>query len=723
MSELDSDVKEYETVLEKEFNFKHFRDNQLDIIKHILNKKDVCAVLFTGAGKSLCFQYPAVYTNKITLVISPLISLMTDQELKLNQQGIPCCSLNSTISNNNKEILKQDIVSNKYRIVYTTPEYILTQKLFLFKLIEKDLLTLICVDESHVVSMWSHDFRTAYKNLSSIKRWIPSVPMLALTATATSVVEKEIISILKLNNPIIIRSTFDRPNLNISVLQKSDSITNDLLSVINVDEPTIVYCQTRKITDDISKLLENNKIKCESYHAGMSLSERTRVHTDFSTNKVSCITATVAFGMGIDITIRKVIHYGIPKNIESYYQEIGRAGRDGLPSDCFMFYSLNDINSNNYFLTQITDETYKTRMIEIALVMKNYIFSSECRRRYIINYFGEKYSKLSCNMCDNCLNKQKNLTQNYIKDFYDFTLPVFKIMNLTNNMYGTKMIIMILRASKSKRISTTIEKNELYGIGKHYSEEWWKILIRMLINKNYIVEKTYSGARAFTISISPKGFKVLKEKQEILLEIPKDMLKLTPTIVNDTFKSIPNTHIKLNTVTKLDINNTVINTSNTTCNKSNTVTEKNNTKQYTSSITSTELDTSTKQDTNLDTIYSNLTIMSNVKPKKGSSDQTLGLLKQGKTIKEIADVLNLKQQTIEEKIVKLYINDDIYFKTNTSDDIDLALFGFTESIYSIISTKIKELNYPEFLKPIKENLPEYSYFFIKLTRARLKKES
>lgn len=516
---------EYEKTLKKYFGFEKFRENQLEIIKHVIeDKKDLCVIMFTGSGKSLCYQFPPVHTNKTALIISPLISLMNDQKMKLDELGIPCCSLNNTVQN--KNTLKKEILENKYRLVYTTPEYIITQQSFVQALREKDILISLNLDEAHTISSYGNDFRVAYKQVTCLKDWVPHVPILALTATATLKVQKDIISILKLNEPKIIKTTFDRPNLVISVLPKSNSPMKDMLPYIKNNERTIIYCQTRNGTDELVYQLKKNNINADSYHAGMNTTNRELIHNKFLDKKITCVVATIAFGMGIDTCVRKVIHYGISKDIEGYYQEIGRAGRDGKPAYCYLFYALTDMASNNYFINQISNVAYRNHKIQLALIMKQYIFTSECRRKYILEYFGEKYDKDNCSACDNCLNKKNNVVN--MHNFSHEASLLFHTMNLTFNSYGCTMIINVLRGSGSKKIPNGFTKSHLFGSGKNHSDKWWKILIVLLTNEGYIKEHPISGGHAFTLSITSKAKQFLEsyikdDSIKLMLKIPNDM--------------------------------------------------------------------------------------------------------------------------------------------------------------------------------------------------------
>lgn len=517
----------YHDVLKEKFNYDDFREHQLDIIKNVIEKKkDVVVIMFTGAGKSLCYQFPAVYTNKVALVLSPLISLSNDQAMKMQQLDIPVCCLNSTVKT--KSTLKQQILKNKFRLIYVTPEFIINEEEFVIELHDKDLLLSVNLDEAHTLSSWSQDFRPAYAALGCIKRWVPGVPIMALTATATSKVQNDIVRIMNLNNPVIIKTTFDRPNLVISLKPKTKELINDLNPVVVSKEPTIIYCQKRKTTEKVARLLTKSGVKCESYHAGMTTADRESVHTRFSQGVINCVSATIAFGMGIDITIRKVVHYGIPKDMESYYQEIGRAGRDGKISNCIMFYDISDMQINNYFISQIENVVYRNHMMKLALVMKNYIFSSVCRRKYILEYFGEKYEKDNCENCDVCMRKNGNLDEIMTNCSYEMHL-VLRVMNLTGNLYGYCMLVDILRGSKAKKINERFRKFDVYGKGVGYTDKWLKTLITIMVNEKYICEKTMHGSRNFTLMISPKGVKWLQDYNRDI-----NMVTLMPIAKDDT---------------------------------------------------------------------------------------------------------------------------------------------------------------------------------------------
>lgn len=509
-----------EKVLKDVFGYEHFRDKQLDIIKAVLDGRDVSVIMFTGAGKSLCYQFPAVYMEKTCFVISPLISLMNDQIGKLNDLGIKSCTLNSTVTN--KSQLRSQIMDGEYTLVYVAPEYIVKQEEFITDLIANDIIGLFAIDEAHCTSTWGNDFRDSYKQLHLLRKWGPEVPIIALTATATKQVEQDVINILKLKNPVIFKTTFDRPNLVISVSPKSKNITADLVPMINKNDRTIIYCQTRESTEEIAILLKRNKISAGSYHAGMPSDKRKEIQDKFTAGTLMVIVATVAFGMGIDTTIRKVIHYGIPQNMESYYQEIGRAGRDGEQAECHLYYAMVDMHKNNYMINQIDNHRYRETRLRLAALMKTYIFSNKCRREFILEYFGEKYPHDNCKSCDNCKNKKEQIQQ----DFTEEGILLFKTMNITGNVYGSTMLIDILRGSNSKKILPKYKKCEVYDKGSKHSQDWWKQFITLIVNNGFIKENSIVRGNGFTLSNTKLSIEFLASNKKLILAVPQEMKEL-----------------------------------------------------------------------------------------------------------------------------------------------------------------------------------------------------
>jgi ATP-dependent DNA helicase RecQ len=522
-------MSKYTKKLKKYFGFSKFRDKQKDIIDSIINdNRDVCAIMFTGAGKSLCYQFPAVYKKKVVIVISPLISLMNDQNIKLGQSNIKSTCLNGTVTDKKK--IKKKIINNKFRLVYSTPEFIIKEQQFLKELNDSGNLLMIAIDESHCVSTWGHDFRSSYRGLSNIRKWLPDIPLMALTATATDVVKTDIINTLCLNDPLLIKTTFDRPNLNIKIIPKSTQL-NDLYNLVKDNKVSIIYCQKRKDTEKICDILKDKGIKCDIYHAGMKSIERELVHENFVFDHITCVIATVAFGMGIDKTVRRVIHWGCPKDIESYYQEIGRAGRDGKYSDCILYYSDKDFSIINWFINKTENPIYRKHRMDLLSVMKKYIYTTDCRRNIILEYFGEKYSQDNCKMCDNCLNK-KNVIK---KDLTKEAVILLQTIYLTGNMYGTGNIINIIRGSNNKKVKK-FNHLSVYNSGNKYSDKWWKIFCRMILNIDYINEKPIRRGHGSSLYRTLKGREfvesvcdninslTLKEKyNKLVMKIPEEM--------------------------------------------------------------------------------------------------------------------------------------------------------------------------------------------------------
>ncbi len=393
-----------ELLLKKYFGYDEFRPMQLDIIKNVLQKRDSLVLMPTGGGKSLCYQIPALKFEGLTIVISPLISLMKDQVDNLKANGIDAEYINSSLLFEEIENVKKKIQRKDVKILYVAPERLALDdfKIFLTTI----QISLIAIDEAHCISEWGHDFRQEYRNLKFLKTIFPNVPIIALTATATLKVKDDILKQLSLTNPRIFISSFNRENLNLIVMQKKNTF-NKILSLIkkHKNESIIIYCFSRKDTEKIAQRLKENGFEALPYHAGLSNKIRKQNQELFIKDKVNIMVATIAFGMGIDKPdIRLIIHHTFPKSIEGYYQEIGRAGRDGLSSDCVLFYSKGDKRKHEFFTDQIQDEIIRNTTLDKLNKMMIYCENTSCRRKDILGYFGESFLKNNCGGCDICLN-------------------------------------------------------------------------------------------------------------------------------------------------------------------------------------------------------------------------------------------------------------------------------------------------------------------------------
>lgn len=532
-------------VLKKYFGFSQFRPMQWKVIKSVLeDKRDNCVVMATGSGKSLCYQYPPVYTNGVAVVISPLISLMEDQVQALTVANISACYLGSAQSNSSK--VTNELFQGVYRLAYVTPEYVTSFTSFLTDLNTKVGLTLVAIDEAHCVSQWGHDFRTSYRGLNVVRQQVPNVPIVALTATATPIVRNDICTNLKLKNAIIRCTGFDRPNLFLQVSMKSN-LVNDLLPLLvqqhdsngrtkyAFDGTTIVYCPTKKKTEEVAGFLSQYGVRCQPYHAGLSLTKRKNAHHQFIRDELDCIVATVAFGMGIDKPdIRMVIHYGAPKDIESYYQEIGRAGRDGLQSYCHTFYNNGDFAISRQFLSTITDPKFQNYKKQMMIKAEQYLMTSGCRRKAIISHFDSNVAKVGGHKecCDNCRNKilnpSSNLLESETMDFGEDIKMLLKAIQTTGDgKYGINTPVLLLRGSMSQKLPIRFHNTPVFGKGKNKSARYWQALGRQLIGENFLGEKPVPqgfGSTIYTTSTAKNWLQSTGEPTYIIKQPNTDVL-------------------------------------------------------------------------------------------------------------------------------------------------------------------------------------------------------
>ncbi|MCC0716230.1 DNA helicase RecQ [Clostridioides sp. ES-S-0077-01] len=502
-------------ILSKYYGYTSFRKGQESIINSILNKKDVLAIMPTGGGKSICYQLPALILDGITIVISPLISLMKDQVDALKAMGISAAFINSSLSSREFNEILNNIRKNNYKILYIAPERLDVQEFL--ELINNNNISQIAIDEAHCVSQWGHDFRLSYRRISDFIKSLPKRPIItAFTATASEEVRTDIINLLCLENPDYYITGFDRENLSINIV-KSSSKNKYILDYIqnHKNESGVIYVATRKEVENIYNALSKRNMSVSKYHAGLSKNERSKNQEDFINDNVDIMVATNAFGMGIDKpNIRWVIHYNMPQSIENYYQEIGRAGRDGEKSECVLLFSPGDVHIQKY-LIDIGVENPERKLFQHKKLqyMIDLVYSNSCYRKAILNYFGENYID-NCNNCSNCLVEG---------EIVDKTVDAQKVISCVARMkrsYGVTTIVDVLRGSKNKKIlQLGLNTLSTYNIMRDYSSEDLKNFINTLVSHGFLdlVETLGNGNRGSfpTIRLNEMSMKVLKGQVKV----------------------------------------------------------------------------------------------------------------------------------------------------------------------------------------------------------------
>ncbi|MCK4745227.1 DNA helicase RecQ [Candidatus Parcubacteria bacterium] len=512
-------------LLKTYFGYDSFRPLQEEIINNVLEGKDTFALMPTGGGKSLCYQLPALKFKGLTLVVSPLIALMKDQVDALKTNGISAEFINSSLTPVEILQIQKKAAGGKIKILYVAPERLALESFQ--KFLKSVSVKLIAIDEAHCISEWGHDFRPDYRALKLLKKQFPKVPIIALTATATPKVQKDIVNQLSLDNPKIFISSFDRKNLTMRVVEKQGAF-GKLLSLVKKykSESSIIYCFSRKETEEIAAKLREEGFAALPYHAGLNSKTRKQNQELFIKDEAQIIVATIAFGMGIDKPdVRLIVHYSFPKTIEGYYQEIGRAGRDGLPSECVLFYSYGDARKHEYFINQIQDSAEQGKRRKKLHKIIEYCETLECRRKYILEYFGEEYSfaksgnKNGCGACDTCLTSRKLFDATEIaQKILSCVIRISSVGGLYNKErgFGKNYIADVLLGKNAQKIINN-QHNMLsvFGIVKDFSKDEIKRVIKSLVAFNLL---RVSASEYSTLSITKKGFRFLKQKE--LLELP-----------------------------------------------------------------------------------------------------------------------------------------------------------------------------------------------------------
>ncbi len=511
-------------LLQQYFGYQDFKNGQREVIEQILNKKDVLAIMPTGAGKSICYQLPSLIFDGVTIVISPLISLMKDQVDTLSETGIEAAFINSSLSVKKLENIMANAKLGMYKLIYVAPERLNTDSFLL--LLQSIKVSLVAIDEAHCVSQWGHDFRPSYTRISKITNYLPDRPvMAAFTATATPQVKSDIINLLKLNQPFALTTGFDRDNLYFEVVKPEKKLLY-LLDYLkdNKSKSGIIYASTRKTVESLSEKLNGKGYSVTSYHAGLSEKMRTKNQEDFLFDRVRIMVATNAFGMGIDKSnISYIVHYNMPKNMESYYQEAGRSGRDGEKADCILLFSAADIVTNKFLIEKGGESVDKANDYQKLNEIVDYCNTDKCLRKYILEYFGEKGTKERCNNCGNCNNtiEQTDITTEVQK--------IFSCIKRMNERFGTGLVTDVLRGSNTEKIRLMGFNNlTTYGIMKEYPKTTIKEIISFLIADGYI---SLNGDKYPTLKLNQSSYDVLQGKEKIFIR--RAVVKQKPHFADD----------------------------------------------------------------------------------------------------------------------------------------------------------------------------------------------
>jgi len=509
--------------LKATFGYDGFRPLQREIMEANLGGRDTFALLPTGGGKSLCFQLPALLREGLTLVVSPLIALMKDQVNQLEAAGVEATFLNSSLGVKETKARLAGLHQDRYKLLYAAPERLMLDHW------QENLrawnVAAIAIDEAHCISEWGHDFRPEYRQIARLREWLPDIPLMALTATATERVRDDIVKHLRLRGPEVFVASFNRPNLSYRVIPKEQP-TKQILDFIKSRpmDSGIVYCATRASADRVAESLSERGFPAVPYHAGLTNNERAQNQELFIRDETRIVCATIAFGMGINKpNVRWVIHHDLPKNIEGYYQETGRAGRDGLPGDCLLLFSAGDAAKQTHFIDEMSDGHEQRIAREQLRLMMGYADCPTCRRRELLNYFAETYTEPNCGSCDNCLQPREN---------YNATTQAQKLLSCVYRVrqggrfgVGMNHLIEILTGSANEKIQRWgHDKLTTYGIGKDLTRPQWSAIGRDLLRLGYLAQ---DAGQFPTIALTDLGLDALKSRRVIMLSKPVELKKIS----------------------------------------------------------------------------------------------------------------------------------------------------------------------------------------------------
>ena len=691
--------------LKENFGFEKFRPNQEDIINCVLSGQDTLAIMPTGGGKSICFQLPALLFTGITIVISPLIALMKDQVDSLKANGIEACFINSSQTEDERQYYIEQLKSNIIKLVYIAPESLS----FLDNLFNSLTVSLIAIDEAHCISAWGHDFRPAYTNLGYLKNRFPSTPILALTATADKATRKDINDQLNLINPKTFVASFDRKNLSLEVRPALDRV-KQIIDFIKEkpNEPGIVYCLSRKTTEELAEKLQKVGVNAKAYHAGLDNKIRSKTQDEFINDDCQVVCATIAFGMGIDKSnVRWVIHYNLPKNIEGYYQEIGRAGRDGLPSETVLFESYGDMIQLQKFASQGLNAEVQLAKLER---MKQYADALSCRRKILLSYFGELVTE-NCGNCDICKNPPL---------FFDGTVIAQKALSAIIRLQEIEplpVIVDFLRGSKNAYIFEKQYQNlKTYGVGADLSWYDWNQYLIQLINLGYCEiafhQQNKIRLTAFAKKVLFEGKKVqLTTVQKINIEKQEVKQKKSKSVANSLFETLRKLRYEISKEEEVPA---YVIFSDAALRQMET--ERPMSDQELLAIDGVGKAKLEKYGDAFIKAIIDFQKTKTVRKKKegGTYQETLELYQSGLSVEAIAEKRNLGLSTIMSHLAKLYLD---------GVSIDLQAFVSDDEVSQIAEAKIK-LESPAALKPYFEYFEEQmGYGKIRLALAILEKEN